>query len=79
MRAKLARAVIAPVFLASVFALMGGASASAATPRVAPGEQIVITYYNSTYTTVVGVYEFGCVYYSWGVSSAYSSTHAYGC
>ena len=79
MRGKLVRAVITPMFLASLFALIGGAPALASRPGVASGEEIVITYYNSSYTSVVGQYEYGCTYYSWGVSSSYSMTHAYGC
>jgi len=66
----------------AVLALAGAASLGIALPAhaVAPGEQIVITYYsNAQETTIVGVYEFGCVYYSSGTMTAYHTTHAYAC
>lgn len=73
---KIARTGIA------VLALAGAASLGIVLPAhaVAPGEEIVITYYSDAReTTVVGVYEFGCVFYSSGTMTAYHTTHAYDC
>ena len=66
----------------TILALAGGVSLGTALPAhgVGSGEEVVITYYSDAQeTTVVGVYEYGCVYYSSGTMTAYHTTHAYGC
>ena len=55
-------------------------ASAAARPGVAPGEEILLTYYyNAQHSTVVGQYAYGCSYYSWGQTTSYYVTTAHAC
>jgi hypothetical protein len=78
---KLARSVAAATILVGITMAGSGLQASATmTPQVGQGEEIVITYYSdATHSTVIGGYEFGCVFASWGSNSSYHTTNEYAC
>lgn len=74
----LTRIAIAMMILVGI--TMAGSLSASATPQVGQGEEVVITYYNNAQqSAVIGQYEFGCVFYSWGSSSSYHTTFVYGC
>jgi Family of unknown function (DUF6289) len=55
-------------------------ASAAARPGVAPGEEILLTYYNNAqHSTVVGQYAYGCTFSSWGESTSYYVTTAHAC
>jgi hypothetical protein len=77
---KLTRTGMAMVLAGAAVASTGLPAQAQMKPRVGQGEEVVILYYsNAQHTTLVGEHEFGCVYYTWGTESSYTSGNEYLC
>ena len=81
MMRKTARVALAATFAAGLAMAVSSLPASAAArPGVGQGEEVVLTYYSdATHSTVVGGYEFGCVFASWGEMTSYYTTTEHAC
>jgi hypothetical protein len=78
---KFTRTGIATLVLAGAVAAGTGLPAQAQVkPRIVPGEEYVILYYNNAqHTTNVGEVSFGCYVDDWGTRTMYSSAYSVGC
>jgi hypothetical protein len=78
---KLTRTSIAAMALAGAVVAGSGLPAHAQVkPRIVPGEEYVILYYNNAqHSTNVGEVSFGCYVDDWGTRTSYSTAYSFAC